>query len=287
MFTPVVRGKRSIRPVGRSVRSSLAEMAELYEPLGKALKDFEEMKKKHQKEHEDALAALKTEGENIRLQATKIQKGDKGDMPIAGVHFRMPKDGKDADEKAIEDRVSKRMVQQMRQPANGKDAIVDYKKLARMVARRMPKPKTSDVDFKAPTTAELVHTLKNLPKGERLTLDDLDGAEDKIKKFWERYPRGYLHGGGDSVAAGSGISITTNGAGQKVISAAGTAISIITVSGTINDSNVDFTANAEPTLLNINGSFYAQTGGNITWTYSGGDIVLSTPVGANGSIFGI
>lgn len=65
------------------------------------------------------------------------------------------------------------------------------------------------------------------------------------------------------------------------------SFSIVGISGTINDINTTFTAASLPKLLNINGAFYQQTGGAITWTYSVGTITLSSAVGTGGSIYGI
>ena len=67
----------------------------------------------------------------------------------------------------------------------------------------------------------------------------------------------------------------------------GGGITIVPITGTINDTNVTFTSTSEPTLLNINGAFYQTTGGVITWTYVAGTITLSSPVGTGGSIYGI
>ncbi len=67
----------------------------------------------------------------------------------------------------------------------------------------------------------------------------------------------------------------------------GSGVEIITISGTIDDSNVNFTASEQPVLLVINGGTYEQSGGSITWSYSLGTITLSSPVGVGGSIYGI
>ena len=69
--------------------------------------------------------------------------------------------------------------------------------------------------------------------------------------------------------------------------ASASGITIITISGTVDDSNTSFTATTQPTLLNINGSFYQPLGGAITWTYAGGTITISSPVGTGGQIYGI
>ncbi len=99
------------------------------------------------------------------------------------------------------------------------------------------------------------------------------------------------HGGGDKVVAGNNITITRNSDGTVTIASTatggGSGVSIITVSGTVNNSNTSFTASSEPSLLVINGEIYKPTGGEITWSYSGGTITLSEPVGTGGSIFGL
>lgn len=64
-------------------------------------------------------------------------------------------------------------------------------------------------------------------------------------------------------------------------------LTLVTVTGTINDSNVTFTAASTPTVLVINGAFYQQTGGAITWSLAGLVITLSSPVGTGGSIFAL
>lgn len=99
--------------------------------------------------------------------------------------------------------------------------------------------------------------------------------------------RGYFQSQVLSIKAGSGIRVT--GEGEVIISAVSTGggFAEVTITGTINDSNVTFTSATEPTYLVMNGAWYKQTGGAITWTYSGGTITLSSPVGTGGSIFGV
>ncbi len=59
----------------------------------------------------------------------------------------------------------------------------------------------------------------------------------------------------------------------------------LTISGTIDDSNTTFTSSVEPKYLVINGVWYKPTGGSITWSWSGGTITLSSPIGS-GVIWG-
>ena len=83
----------------------------------------------------------------------------------------------------------------------------------------------------------------------------------------------------------AGVVLVTNSV--PAITFAGGIGAPITITGTIDDSNMAFTAPEEPTLLVINGGVYQQTGGAITWTYLTGNITISSPVGLGGSIFGL
>ena len=86
----------------------------------------------------------------------------------------------------------------------------------------------------------------------------------------------------DSTLTGNGtpsspLSVVGGGGG-------GGSISAITITGTVDDSNVSFVAASAPTFLVINGITYQQ---NTVWSLSGLNITLTIPVGVNGSIFGI
>lgn len=275
MISPVIRGagrfKRRI--AAEKPEGSLIDVAHL-------ISELETQKIRHESEHSDLMTKMGKELEKIRLRANTVAKGEKGDVPIAGVHFPIPRDGKDADETAIEQRI----LSKIKPAQNGKDAIIDYKKVARMVLGMIPKSETGKkIDPK-----DIRDAIAQLPEDQRISPEHITGLETYIKKFWDRYPRGYLHGAGiTKVIAGAGISVSKDGNGNPIITATGAGFSVITVSGTINDVNVSFTAPSQPTLLDINGAFYKQSGGAITWTYVAGNITLSSPVGSGGSIFGV
>lgn len=85
---------------------------------------------------------------------------------------------------------------------------------------------------------------------------------------------------------GAGVTATAT-LGDVEVNIPGVAtLTVITLTGTIDDSNVTFTAGSEPTQLVINGGIYKTTGGAITWSYVAGTITLSSPVGTGGSIYG-
>lgn len=216
-------------------------------------------------------------------------KGEKGDTPIAGVDFDIPKDGlnaKELDPQVIIEGV----LALMPPPKEVKAPVVDHKKIATMAAKMIvvPTPKDPVVPSIEEITQNVVEWFK-----KNLTVDHIPGLKNEIASYRNQlagkvYGKDtWARGGGDTVIAGSNITVTTNTNGQKVIASSASGLTIVAVSGTIDDSNTAFTSATQPTLLNINGSFYAKTGGNITWSYSGGNITLSSPVGTGGSIFGV
>ena len=94
-----------------------------------------------------------------------------------------------------------------------------------------------------------------------------------------------------NIIPGIGVSLTYDYAfGRNDITInASASTSVLTATGTINDSNLDFTFTSEPAILVINGASYRQTGGAITWTWTAGTLTatLSSAVGSGGSIFGL
>lgn len=251
MLHPVVRGKFTVR-AKKKLTSVAPEV--IFEGMHKVPELVEALKKNEERREKEHQQKMHEMTEAI-VKVKKIQRGPKGDtvVPLVGVHFKQPKDGKDADEKGIEDRILSRVSSKIRQPKDGNDAEVDYKKLARMVARRMPK--TKHLEQEPPSIKDIVSALKNLPEDERLTLDDLGNSEVKIRRFWERYPRGYLHGGGSTtIKAGSNIVVTKNSDGSYTISSTATggdensALAQVTPTGSVNAANTVFVADGQVIL---------------------------------------
>lgn len=145
----------------------------------------------------------------------------------------------------------------LKTPEDGKDAVVDYEKIISGVVARMPKPKvnTPAVDHgyiieevskkvKAPEIdpMSIIDMIMKLPKGKGLATKHIDGLEQTMQAYKNQLGRGYLHGGGDTIRAGTGISIGVNTDGTKTInSTGGTTIYSDTLIGTINGSNKVFT----------------------------------------------
>jgi hypothetical protein len=138
----------------------------------------------------------------------------------------------------------------------------------------------------AETVANMQPTILGQVDAEREADDKLAGmiekaVADKISQV-KRFSGG---GSGDRVKAGSGVAITTNVIGQKVITATG-SFGILDATGDIDDTNVDFTFISKPSLININGAFYREDHG---WAWDAPTLTatLDNPVGTDGDIYGI
>lgn len=85
-----------------------------------------------------------------------------------------------------------------------------------------------------------------------------------------------------------GPGLTSSYSNGTILVTANTSGAILTATGTINDTNTQFTFTQLPSVLIINGGTYKQAGGSITWAWDAGTLTatLSTPVGSLGSIFG-
>lgn len=86
----------------------------------------------------------------------------------------------------------------------------------------------------------------------------------------------------------AGQYLLTDGGGitqWASVTAAG-SLTVLSATGTINDTNLLFDFASEPKLIFINGIAYRSTGGAITWSYAAPTATLSQPVGTGGDIFG-
>lgn len=66
-------------------------------------------------------------------------------------------------------------------------------------------------------------------------------------------------------------------------------VNLLDATGTIDDSNVEFTFTQEPSIININGALYPKETGIYNWTWDGGTLTatLAVAVGTGGFIVGI
>lgn len=162
---------------------------------------------------------------------------------------------------------------------DGKDA--DPEKVVQEVVKRIVVPTAEDVINGLPAFPERVRDgLELLPDGEKLVIDAIQGLRKELDEIRKLRGKEVLLGGGPHYLAGSGISIEGN-----VLSATGSGtFGIITVSGTIDDSNTSFTAASTPTIVVINGTNYRNGKGV---TIAGTAITTDNPVGTGGDIYAL
>lgn len=178
--------------------------------------------------HEKVLqevGTVKSLADEVRSQMKRIvalPKGDKGDPGKPGRDARglpgkdgvdgapgkdgyTPIKGKDYFTKNEKEELTVSILQRIRLPKDGETPVVDY-------------------DLAAKKTVELII------KEQLLDTNSIKGLRNEISSYRNQLAmkQAGQHGGGDTVTAGSGITITTNSDGIKVISATGGGVGTVT-----------------------------------------------------------
>ena len=224
-----------------------------------------------------------------KIQQLKGDKGDKGDKPVKGKDYFTPKEIDEFARLILKEATPKKGVHYN----DGKDYILTEKDKIE-IAKKIDVPIVEKVlerveivkEVSKPVDISMIAgavSKKELEEKHKKILDGMALVDGRIKLIDQRW-----RGGGqakvyhDTTLSGDGtpsnpLSVIGGGGG----------VSVLTISGTVDDSNVTLTAVQEPSLLVINGSLYQKTGGSITWSYSSGTITLSSPVGTGGQIYGL
>ena len=91
----------------------------------------------------------------------------------------------------------------------------------------------------------------------------------------------------NSIVAGINITVdNTDPANPIISSTGGLGAPVEPTSGTINNSNKDFTFLVKPTLVNVSGVSYRE-GKGWSWTAETLTVTLDNPVGTGGDIFAL
>lgn len=122
-----------------------------------------------------------------------------------------------------------------------------------------------------------------------LKVEHIDGLRAEVDNYRSQLAGKHygsttmLRGGGDSVAAGTNVTIS-NVNGVKTISSTGSGLSVLAATGTIDDSNTVFTFASAPTLVVVNGAMYRHGSGvSIVATTA----TLDNPVGTGGDVYAL
>lgn len=177
-----------------------------------------------------------------RVKAIRIvgEKGDAGYTPVKGKDYR---DGKDASPEDVVPLVLSRLpkIKNGRTPVRGIDYYTqkDVQDIVSQVSRKIDRNKK---DVSIDPMAILDEALKNPKAKQKIKTEHVDGLEQTLSALRNQLARGYLHGGGDTVRAGSNITITRNADGTTTISSSGGSANITTesITGTQSGENVEF-----------------------------------------------
>lgn len=261
----MIRGfiPRSIKPIPSPIdlRSIIKEHTDLLKTIQDKRDALETLHSEAQHEVEQRLAHLDALIEQVKL----IQKGDKGDMPVAGVDYPIPENGQSVDHaKVVNDVLAK-----IPPPQKGQDAKVDYDKVARLAARLI-KPKEVDHAAIADSVVEL------LVKGKKkLHVKHLDGFAEGLEQTMApiRSLAAGFRGGGDTVAAGSNVTITSVNGVKTISSSGGSGFTQLTATETPNGVLTVFTfalASAQPSFIISDGVWMEATAqdSTVNWTWN-------------------
>lgn len=93
-----------------------------------------------------------------------------------------------------------------------------------------------------------------------------------------------IAGGQSSTDSTVVLPIQVDSTTGRVLVDASASFAIITMTGTVDDSNTSFTASSTPTVVVINGSSYRDGHGV---TISDTSVTTDSPVGTGGDIYGL
>ncbi len=173
-----------------------------------------------------------------------ITKGDKGDS-IKGDSGYTPKKGIDYFTPAEQKKIIKEIKDSIKLPKDGRDAVL--------------------------TNEILWGMIEKLPKGKRFKMEHVDGLDQTLSALRNLAARGGVRGGGDTIAAGSNVTITTDSVGRKVIASSGGAGSGFQAptSGAVDGSNTVFVWATAPKAIVVDQGRAMQktsTDSTVNWT---------------------
>lgn len=183
--------------------------------------------------------------------------------PIKGVHYFT-----ESDKQELIKRISTSLPQPKngRTPKKGEDYFTpeDIQKIADIV----------QAGLIIPSEEFITENVTKKIGSKKIRAEDIDGYENADSVLRRYIANGSRHGAGDTVTAGTNITITTNSDGKKIISASGGGFTFATPTGVVNGSNATFSVTQEPIYVIADGTNYFEGAG---YSYSGLQIIMDVP----------
>lgn len=187
-------------------------------------------------------------------------------------------------------------VNQIKEDILSKIPKTDEKKLLKRFLKAIPQNKASLKVIQESFTTDpmsVIEKIMELAKEGKFKLkkENIDGLEQTLASFNSQLGKGYLHGGGTTVVAGTNITLVKNPDGTTTINASGGGFTLLNTASTVDGSNQSFvfsTATAQPSLVVVDGAQLTAVDnkGVTQWSWNPGTktVTLSTPPPTN-SIF--
>lgn len=302
MYTPRIKSNFIQRPSQKTSPSNVSETLRLMEvvrQLEKMRDEFINLTESKKKELDSVIRETLATLEKVK----KIQKGEKGNMPIAGRDFPIPRDGKDGKTIDIEEVASVvlKKLPQIKQ--------ITLEEIIPAVIAKIPKPKDGYTpkkgkdyfdgqDSKNPEVdlTDIIEKMSKLPKGKGLGMKNIEGLEQTMQAFRSQITsKGYLHGGGTTVVAGTNIILTKNTDGTTTVSAiGGGGFTKLSPTEVVDGTRKVFTfasAITQPTIVVSDGVELTPTdqtvSQNIQWSWNSGLLQATLSVPPQFSLFAI
>jgi len=214
LFTDMQELKNDVvTTVDNKINQVLVKVQELDDIMTPAIEELRKATDGIEQLKEDALDIIED-----------IKKGEKGEP------------GKDADEESMRSDLAKE-VEQVEKRLKDCIPVIDEKKLIEKLLKQLPENKASLKIIQEQMAVEdpesIIDRIMALPEEKRAKLRvagaNIDGLAQTIRSMRTQLGNGYQHGGGDTVVAGTNITIDTNANGQKVINAENGGIVVGTV----------------------------------------------------------
>lgn len=239
--------KKPLQPEATTFPHEMNNFIKLISELNKLKSDLISIKKQHIDEFD---AHNKIHGEKIQdiddklvdIQATlesvlTIEKGEKGEKPILGIDYFAPKDGKTPSKEDLLSLI-KPLIPEVQ---HGKTPT--EKELLKLIKPLIPEVRNG-IDAKIDEEGISDKIIQKIIKEKKLKSDHIDGTETAMASYLRRYGyKPYVHGGGDTLVAGTNITVTNNSNGTKTISSSigASSFNVETPVGVVNGVNVTYT----------------------------------------------
>lgn len=181
------------------------------------------------------------------------QKGKDGQTPIKGVDYWTKQD---------EEYLIVKILQHIRQPKDGQDAVVDIPALVKAV-------------------------IEEIRSGQSLAVGDIKGLRPEIDSYRNQLAmkQAGQHGGGTTVSAGTNITLTPLSNGTTRIDAAGGAgLSILSPVGAVDSANVTFVFTDDPVVIVRDGSTLREGFG---YSYNSGTNTATLDIPPSFDLYGL